>query len=204
MKKIILSAAALFVFGFASAQDATTTGGGDAKGFANGDIFMSGSIGFSSAKTGDFKTNSFTVAPKVGFFVSENIAIGGALGYTSSKVDDGVGEDAENNTLSVGAFGRYYTTPASDFSFFAELGFNYNSTTSNDGTGGEDFKVNGFDVALSPGVSYFISSNFALEASIGALSYETSKPDFDGAEDTNTFGLNLNLTDVMVGLVYKF
>ncbi|RZJ34381.1 MAG: porin family protein [Flavobacterium sp.] len=201
MKKIILSAAALFAFGFANAQDATTSTEGG-KGFSNGDIFISGSLGFSSQSTGDVKTNTFTISPKVGFFLSDNIAIGGQIGYTSTKDEDGVSEDIKTNTFSVGAFGRYYATPASDFSFFAELGANY--MTSKMEQGSAEAKSNGFGIALSPGLSYFIGSNWALEASIGALSYNTEKPDFDGAESTDTFGLNLNLTNVNVGVVYKF
>lgn len=203
MKKIILTAAAIFAFGFANAQDATTT---PAKGFSNGDAFISGSVGFSSTKTGDFKSNSFTISPKAGFFVSDNIAVGAQIGYTSSTQDDFNGFDVvevKTNEFSVGAFARYYATPASDFSLFGELGVNYN-TAKTEIEGTEVGKNNGFEIAVRPGISYFISSNFALEATIGALSYETSKPDADGAESTDTFGLNINLTDVNIGIVYKF
>ena len=98
MKKIILSAVALFAFGFANAQEATTTTGG--KGFSNGDIFITGAVGFSSQKTGDFKTNTMEISPSVGFFVTENIAIGASLGYATLKLDDG-SDDVANNTLSV-------------------------------------------------------------------------------------------------------
>jgi hypothetical protein len=203
MKKIILSAAALFVFGFASAQDAKESTGG--KGFANGDVFVSGSVGFNSSSTGDFSSSSFNIMPKVGFFVTENIAVGGQIGYISTTADifddvEGDIVESKTNTFSVGGFGRYYATPASDFSFFAELGINYMSTNYDLA----DYKESGFGIALAPGVSYFISSNFALEASIAALSYSTSKPDFDGAENTNNFGLNVDLTNINLGLVYKF
>ena len=67
-----------------------------------------------------------------------------------------------------------------------------------------EYEANGFNIGLAPGVSYFVSSNFALEASIGLLSYDTTKPDFDGAESTDTFDLNLNLNNISLGLVYKF
>ncbi len=200
MKKIILSAAAVFAFGFANAQDATTTEGG--KGFANGDIFITGGVGFSSESTGDIKENSFTIAPKLGFFVSENIAVGAMIGYTSIKEEDGISEDVKTNQFEVGAFGRYYTTPASDFSFFAELGVAY--ATMKIEQGDAEAKANGFGIELAPGISYFVGSNWALEAQIGALSYNTTKPDADGAESTDTFGLNLNMTNVTIGVVYKF
>lgn len=199
MKKFILSAAALFAFGFANAQEATNEGG---KGFANGDIFITGSFGFNSESTGDVKSNSFNIAPSVGFFVTENIAVGGRIGFISAKEEDGVSEDIKSNTLAIGAFGRYYATPASDFSLFAELGAMYMSSKVEQGAA--EAKASGFGIALAPGISYFVGSNWAIEASIAALSYETSKPDFDGAEATNTFGLNVDLTNINLGVVYKF
>lgn len=61
MKKVILTVAAIFAFGFANAQE-TTEGG-----FANGDVFITGAVGFGSSKTGEAKTNSFEVSPSVGF-----------------------------------------------------------------------------------------------------------------------------------------
>lgn len=203
MKKIIFAAAALFAFGFANAQDAKEESAGG-MGFANGDIFITGSVGFNSESTGDLKENTFNIAPSVGFFVSDNIAIGGRLGYSSSKFDDGIGDDAESSTFSIGAFGRYYATPGSQFSMFVELGANYRSTSSNDGSGDEDVKSTGFGIALAPGISYFVSDNWAIEASIAALSYNTDKPDFDGAESTDNFGLNVDFTNVSVGVIYKF
>jgi outer membrane protein W len=207
MKKIIFAAAALFAFGFANAQDTKEESAGG-MGFANGDIFITGSVGFSSHKvpagTEDIKTNEFNISPSVGFFVSDNIAVGARLGYTSVKTDDGFGDDVTSDMFSIGAFGRYYATPANQFSMFVELGFNYNSTTDNDGTGGEDFKSNGFDIALAPGISYFVSDNWAIEASIAALRYETNKPDTDGAEATTDFGLNVDFSNVAIGVIYKF
>lgn len=205
MKKIILSVAAVFAFGFANAQEGTESTG---NGFANGDVFLTGSVGFSSSKTGDFKASTMDLSPSAAMFVSDNIAIGLRLGYGTEKLDfDGV--DVANNTLSVGAFARYYATPASNFSVFGELGFNYKSSDNEFGVfEGElvpaDFKTTGFEIALRPGVSYFISNNFALEASIAALSYNTEKPDGDGAESTDTFQFGVNLTNINLGLIYKF
>jgi outer membrane protein len=206
MKNVILTVAAVFAFGFANAQDKKESTG---EGFAKGDVFVSGSVGFASEKTGEFKTNGFDFSPKAAYFVSENIAVGISLGIKSVKISEG-SDDAKNSTMSAGAFARYYTTPASKFSFFGQLGFNYNSYDSEyyvDNSGNlalGDSKGNGFDVMLSPGVNYFVSNNFALEASFGALGYETTKPDYSGAEATNTFGLNVDMSTIKLGLVYKF
>lgn len=198
MKKVLLSAVALLTIGFANAQEeaAATTGG-----FAKGDMFLSGSVGFGSETTGDQKDNMFTIAPKFAFFVSDNIAVGAKLGYTSSKTDNG-SADATNSEFAAGAFGRYYMTPASQFSLFAELGAEISSYDNEYGFAAG--KGNGFGVNLGAGVSYFVSSNFAIEAGWAGLGYNTTKPDVSGADSTNTFGLMMDLSSINFGLVYKF
>ncbi|WP_100845037.1 outer membrane beta-barrel protein [Flavobacterium sp. 5] len=198
MKKIILSAIAVFAFGFANAQEGTA-------GFAKGDLFISGAVGISSSKTGDFKESEFNFVPRVGYFATNNIAVGATIGFNSQKETNEFGNDQELSTIGFGVFGRYYATPASNFSLFGELGINYASAKFDDGIDGtEDGKANGFNIAVAPGVSYFVSKHFAFEASIGILSYGSIKPDADGAEATKTFQLGLGLEDLTMGLVYKF
>ncbi|NUY82062.1 porin family protein [Flavobacterium sp. MAH-1] len=200
MKKVLLSVAALFAFGIASAQDKETTGG---KGFSNGDVFMTGAIGISSEKQDEVKSTSFEIAPSAGMFVSDNIAVGLRLGFQSTKNEAPATEDEKITSFMVGAFGRYYTTPKNDFSFFAELGAYY-MTNKVEQDPAPEFKTNTFGIALTPNISYFVSEHFALEAGFGALSYTNEKPDVDDAEAKNTFKLGLDLTQINFGLTYKF
>ena len=201
MKKFMFSMIALASFMAVQAQE--EEGG---KGFAKGDVFASGSLGYSSQKTGEEKYNQFNVIPRVGYFVSDNVAIGAQLGYGNSKATYYTGmewDERTTNSFSAGAFARYYATPGNTFSFFGQLQANYSTSKTEYEGGGED-KRNGFDVGVAPGISYFISDHIALETTFGVLSYATSKPDADGAESTNTFNLNLNLSNVVFGIVYKF
>jgi hypothetical protein len=207
MKKIILSAAALCAFAFSNAQEVTTTEGGE--GFKQGDFFITGAVGFGTVSNpGDLKSNTFVIAPKVGFFATENIAVGIALGYSNNTADENDGIDTyevKNNTFEVGAFGRYYFTPASKFSIFGQLNVAYaTSKTEVDVPGTPEYKANGFNIGVAPGLSYFVSEHFALEATFGVLGYNTAKPDVDGAESTDAFNVGLNLSDINLGLVYKF
>lgn len=202
MKKVLLSAVALLAFGFANAQEEKSNGG-----FSKGDVFVSGSFGITSDKAYDMnsgdllKTNGFSIAPKVGFFVTENIAIGGKLGFGSSKVEvDGVSGENKVNDLTVGAFGRYYFTPGSQFSLFGDLGVDYMSTNYDS----MDLKRNGINAGLGLGMNYFVSSNFSLEAGLGLLNFSSMKFDFDGAENETSFGLGANLTNISLGVNYKF
>ena len=114
--------------------------------------------------------------------------------------------ETKTNAFSVEAFGRYYMTPASKFSFFGELAVNYGTSKTEVETplGDIESKSNGFGVQVAPGVSYFLNSNLAIEATFGALKYNTVDPDAEGADSTDSFELGLNLRDINFGIVYKF
>jgi outer membrane protein len=198
MKKLLLSALAVCAFTFSNAQETETTESNG--GFAQGDMMISGSVGFTSTSMGDASANTFTIAPRAAYFVSDNIAVGLKLGYTSTKEDDGA-NDATENMMAIGAMARYYMTPASKFSVFAELGVNYMTMDQEDTLG---YKSNGFGAVVGPGVSYFLSDAFVIEAGWGALGYSSMKADVDGADAANTFGLNIDMEDLTFGLAYKF
>lgn len=196
MKKIILSAIAVMAFGFANAQESTGS-----KGFAKGDIFISGAVGITSDKTGDDKSSGFEVEPKIGFFVTENIAIGGKLGFGSYKEEEaGFGDTEDESRFTVGAFGRYYFSPASDFSLFGELGVDYSSIDDKL----NDYKENEIGANLGLGLSYFVSSNFAIEATWAGLGYTSNDNGGDDADKTNSFGLGANMNSINFGVLYKF
>ena len=169
-------------------------------GFFKGNAFVGGSLGFSSEKDGETKKTTIDFSPKIGFFITNNLAIGMDLGYGQNKTitTSIVGEN--KTILTVGAFGKYYFNPSNQFSLFGNLGFDYNST--NDLIA--KYKTNGFDIGLSPGVSYFLSNNFVLEASIGKIGFVSTKPDVKEAVSKSTFDFNLNISTITFGLSYKF
>lgn len=185
---------AVLAFGFANAQDST------GKGFSKGDVFISGSVSIASEKTGDDKSSGFVVEPKVGFLVTDNIAIGGKIGFGSLKSEESGVDTEDLARLTVGAFGRYYFTPSSDFSLFAELGVDYSSIDNKL----NDFKANEIGANLGLGLSYFVSSNFAIEAGWAGLGYTSNDNGGDGVDKTNSFGLNADLSSINFGVLYKF
>ena len=206
MKKIILTGAAVFDLTFVNAQDKKESN----EGFSKGDVFATGAVTFGSSKTGDFKANAFEVAPKVGYFVTENIGLGVMLGYTSEKVE--LGNSATNTGLGLGAFGRYYFTPANQFSIFAEFGVNYTSFSNEFGIDpdgslfADDFDSKEIGFSLGAGINYFVSSNFSMEAGIAVLGYSSNDNGGNGAEKTNTFGFggDWRARAVSFGVNYKF
>jgi opacity protein-like surface antigen len=203
MKKVLLSALAVFAFTFANAQEEEKGNGG----FSKGNVFVSGSFGFGSEKYGDFyDASSFNFSPSIGYFVSENIAIGAMLKISSAENVEvnfgGLGSFPVEKASSFGAdiFGRYYFTPADKFSVFAQAAVGFGSNTYEDGG---EFKASTFGINAGLGLSYFVSSKFAIEASWVGLGYNTFKFE-DDSESLNNFGLNGNLSNINLGLVYKF
>lgn len=194
MKKLLLSAA-IAVLGLSqvNAQDDVTGG------FNNGDLYVSGSLGFNSTKQGDFKSSGVDFSPSVGYFISDNIALELNLLIGSTKDED----DDKNTSIGAGLGANYFFTPTNQFSFTLGAGVAYINDTYKP-NGGSDSEFNTFTIAITPGINYFISSQFALRASVAALSFSSGKADFPGAEATNDFGLNANLSDVNFGVTYKF
>ncbi|GAA3780745.1 outer membrane beta-barrel protein [Flavobacterium ginsengiterrae] len=186
MKKVILTAVAVLGFAFANAQ----TGG-----FSKGDAFISGALNVNSTKEGDAKANNFTVEPRVGYFVSENIAIGAKLGFGTTKK----GDDKTNN-FTAGAFGRYYFTPASQFSVYGQAGLDFTNRKEKP----RDYKENEIGANVGLGLSYFLSNHFAIEATWLGLGYSVNNNGGHGVDKTNTFDFGTDLRAVSFGVVYKF
>lgn len=195
MKKVILSALAVFAFGTAVAQEGNGNGG-----FSKGSMFLSGAFSIGSEKTGENKASGFEIEPKFGYFVSDNIAIGGKLGYASIKEETAGVDTTDATALTIGAFGRYYFTPASQFSLFGQAGLDYSSIDDKLG----DVKQNEIGVNVGLGLSYFVSNDWAIEATWAGLGYTSNDNGGDGAEKTNSFGLGADLRAISFGVVYKF
>lgn len=200
MKKLILSVAAVFAFGFANAQDSNDKG----RGFAQGDLYLSGTANFSNEKTGEIKTDNFTIAPGLGYFVTENLAIEGAVGYTSGTTNEFDGfnfVESKNSGVGVVAGVKYFWTPANDFSLSLGGNVSYASIKSEFGNNEFTNKVIGVNVPV--GLHYFVSDSFAITSAWGGLGYATSDNGGNGAEKTNSFEFNLDLSAISFGLLYK-
>ena len=196
MKKLLFAAAAVFAFGMANAQEEGTGG------FSKGNIFVSGGVAFGSEKTGDFKSSGIEFSPMVGYFVSDNIAVGARLSVGSSKDELGSNED-KTSFFGAEVLGRYYWTPASQFSLFAELAAGFGSSK-DEPQGGPNTENKFFGVNAGVGVNYFISNQFAIEAGWAGLGYNTNDNGGNGAEETSSFGLAVDLSAINFGLTYKF
>jgi len=198
MKKIIFTVAAIFAFGFANAQDKKESN----EGFAKGNVFITGGFGFNSEKTGDVKESDFTFAPAVGFFVADKIAIGARLNFTTGKQENPPADDVKTSVFMGEVFGRYYFTPASKFSVFGELAVGFGTMKWEQGP--LDSDSNMFGVNAGVGINYFLSNHWAIEAGWAGLGFNSYDNGGNGADKTDNFGLNVDLSSINFGLLYKF
>ena len=202
MKKIILTVAAVFALTFANAQDTKESTGGP--GFANGDLYLTGTAGFSSEKEGDDKIDGFELSPGLGYFITNNVALEGQLTYMSEKDVSGATE-TKSTGFGIAAGVRYFWTPASQFSLSLGGNISYMSTKFEVATPGGSAegtaKEIGFNIPL--GMNYFVSDNWALTTTWGGFGYSSNDNGGDGAEKTTGFNLGLDLSSITFGLLYK-
>ncbi|MFC0604829.1 outer membrane beta-barrel protein [Winogradskyella pulchriflava] len=183
MKKVLFTAA-IAVFGLTNmnAQEESKTFG-----FSEGDIFVEGSVGFNSEndKNTETKSNGFNLSPTVGYFISDDLAIGGSLSYASFKEEVAGTDVSEESGFGVGAFGRYYFLDLGErFKTNAEFGVGYASM--NDKLA--DVKENTIGAGLGLGINYFVTEKIALSFGLkNVLSFSSSKFDVDGAEAVSEF-----------------
>lgn len=166
--------------------------------FKKGDIFVSGILGYKSKKEMEGTESTFTIQPNVGYFVTNNIAAGLLIGYKSTTNTPKSSVGTTQNEFNVGLGGRYYVTPENQFSLYGQALFEMDFLGQ---TGGGKATAIGFGV--TPGLNYFLSKKFSIEANIGELSYKSLKIK-DASEASNDFTLELDWSAIKLGLSYKF
>jgi hypothetical protein len=143
--------------------------------FERGTMLVGGNFGleFSTSKTKfdgqtetDGKSTSFSFDPQFGYFVIDNLAVGGALGVSLSTFKpDGSDGKYSSTSLTISPFARYYFDPG----IFVQASVGLGTMKSKNDFGG-DVDENKYAIsALSLGAGYaiFLNDNVALEPMIG-------------------------------------
>ncbi len=155
--------------------------------FKKSDKFVEGTASYSKSEGTDA---SYSLAPTVGYFISDRFAAGvfGQVG----KDGDGV------ETSTIGAFGRCYVLNiGKNLTTYSQL--NVGSSSVNDaGT-----KTSALGINLGLGANYFVSPKLALSMHISDLMNYTS------VESSSSFsigweGVNNPFSMTKFGLLYRF
>lgn len=210
MKKLLLSLFAVSALAF-STQAQTE----------QGTFMLGGNVGFNTSKVdGAAKSNiDFNIVPSVGYFVSNDFAIGTGIGYETSKyytvassANTTAGSSTKTNAFVVSPFARYYKGINEQFKFFGQLSvpMSFGNTKMGDGNGDNLQKVskdNNVGVALSPGFAFFPSKKFGIEFSVKGISYnDANYKDANGNKLTGTkeFSIGANFFNPNLGVQFFF
>lgn len=217
MKKVLM-AGAIALFGLSNAQ------------IAAGTTYLSGSVGYSQQErnNGNNKTENFNVLPTVGYFVSNNFAIGLGIGYETQKNTDITNvtmfpgstsvttAETKQPAFVVAPFARKYWTLGDKLYIFGQLAVpmrfgktetenttvNTSGSSVTTGSSSSEAKYTQIGVTVKPGLDYFLNKNWSIEATIGEFGYNNFKPK-DG-DAINNYSFGLNLSTVTFGVKYVF
>ncbi len=223
MKKVLLTAVAVFAFGFANAQEEAKTFG-----FAKGDIIVEGQLSFTSQKeTNSFagvdqdetKFSGFGFTPKAGYFIGDKLALGVQLEVISAKetttdftVTPNDVTEEKINGFGAGVFARYYFLELGQrFKTYAEVGAGFGSRK-NEVDNVETEKATNLRIGADLGMNYFVTERFAISFGLAnVLSFNSTKTETPAGSETteNSFNGNLNVfrnffDTPTFGLTYKF
>jgi len=213
MKKLVLSLVAVAAFGFtANAQEKEKP----TFGFQEGNFMIEGSFQIADqvgkeSKSGDKeKITHYTFTPKIGYFLSDKLAVGASLGFGkgllySNLLDEGI----TGTTLYAGAYARYYFLELGNrFKTFAEVGIGYDEGNVSD----IKYKQTGIAAGIDLGFNYFVTEKLAVAFTLGNVfkySNYDLKVDGDKKGTLSSTEANLNVfnnffDNATFGLVYKF
>ena len=199
------------------------------------------SINNSNSKSADTLFNSggvntnYSINPRIGYFVSNNIVVGLGIAYSTSPqtnnsyyyypnnitpYTDREEKVYSNYLLTFSPFVRYYNYLTDKIALFFEgnAGYNFgknkinNYSFLNDSSSNRSFSQSsryGFSANILPGIIYFISKKFALEAALGSFNYTYNHTKDDYKKNNNfstssAFGLKFNLSTIAFGAYYYY
>ncbi|WP_333818594.1 outer membrane beta-barrel protein [Ohtaekwangia sp.] len=184
---------------------------------AKGNLQLGGSLSYTNQKNDQYdyypglpysiKSTSFALSPRAGLFFSDKSVVGLSLSFTSTtNTSEFSGLDknqSKNSLFSITPYYRHYKSLGEHAAFFfqgdASIGFGKYKPE------GASYDTFYYGVGVRPGVALFLSEKWALEATYGSLSYQSTKYTPDGSDNnrtSNSFGLNLNWLTLAFGVQY--
>ena len=221
MKSSFLVLALLGATSVAKAQTSSTNStSGETGVIPAGTISLGGNIGYNRQTEsqnipgpGQVKVSrsSFQIAPAVGYFLADNLAIGLDLSYGAQRNTLDPAPQGNLNaatTLRVGPYVQYYKMLSEQFGVLGTLGGGYarNVTPRYVGpTTVVEEKTSGAYARLTPGVIFFPVPKFGISATIGFLGYDRTRPDNSSTDfKTTSFGASFGLSQLNFGGTYFF
>lgn len=150
MRKVVLILLAVFAVGALSA-------------FNQGTINPGGYVAISSEKNDpdDDATTSIVVAPQIGYFVIDNLAVDLLLNVGMAS-QSGDGYDYSTTSLGIGLGARYFF-----LNFYGGLGFNYESFSTKEEVSKVEEKYSASAMYITPKIGYVLPLASNVYADLG-------------------------------------
>lgn len=146
---------------------------------SRGDKFLGGTLSLATQDAPDSpngsltpEVRSFYIYPSMGFLVTDNLAVGGQLGYTTYSYESTGSYEFHSHYFSIGSFARRYFTISDHFLFILTGTFLFrrgSEESSDPASPGSQFY--NWSIGIRPGFLFFPSSRWGIEASVGTISY---------------------------------
>ncbi|MBA9078477.1 hypothetical protein [Rufibacter quisquiliarum] len=155
----------------------------------------------------DTELSSFSISPSIGFFISNSIALGGALSYSNGDTRQsipGYGSTVLNSEmLAIGPFLRYYKLLGTRAAFFGQATGAY--VTGSQGSEDNEVSVSGAAFGVAPGFVFFPTTKIGLELVLGGFTYQSleyEQTDFGFSQTENNLDFNLGLNNLTLGITF--
>jgi outer membrane protein with beta-barrel domain len=174
----------------------------------SGNMMLGGTLSFYSTSiqgASDYKNTGTSFSPSFGYFIADNIAVGGNISIGSATTDNGFSKTVQTS-FGIGPFARYYKfTSSENFAFFAQAQILYSSGKTKVTPAGTDSKSSTISFSVAPGFAYFFTKHWAFDLSISGLVIRSYDPNTDANGDKeSTIQLNLSSLSPSIGLRYHF
>lgn len=151
-------------------------------------------------------STQLSFAPKLGYFVIDNLAIGVGMDYTSSRVEQPNEDATTDSDLLFGPFARYFLPlNDNDLALFLETTFGFGRSSDNQQINGmpQSIETNIFALGVGPGLTIISDQGIGISAT---LKYNYARSDFDTNFDNvqRQTITNTNAFDFSIGFQYYF
>jgi hypothetical protein len=178
-----------------------------------GRSFISGGLGFTTNSPDNPQPGSTKNLSRVdvnamyGYLIGNTWAIGISPSWSAQKQTFEDNSKNHSNSFAIGPFVRKYFQLNDKFYFHLDGGYNFiqqkDFSETPQGDKGAVTKSSSNIIAITPGVSYFITDRVALQAMIGKLSYSKFKNPSTNS-GSKAFDLNFSISSISLGASVYF
>lgn len=161
----------------------------------SGNILLGGSAQFQSIENADFQ--EVRILPNAQYFISDNLSVGGALGFSTRRNNLGENDYVRTNTLSIAPEARYYVGLGENVHLYgaARIGFGFGGSTAIDGNDRTELSDrSNFNLGINPGILFTPGSKIGFNFELNMISWgRTAVTPAIGNTTTVSNSLNLGI-----------